>query len=141
MEAKLYLPGRKLGQAAYLNSGFVRMTMAADSTRESKPMGTLFRMALMSGDIAAINLHLRRGVDPNAIDSLGRSALMVAATRGHLDACRALLDAGACRNYRDREGRNAISVANQKTPQLLELLTDEVSIQNSDVSLNGAKVR
>ena len=40
-------------------------------------------------------MHLRAGTDLDATDTQGRSALILAASRGHLEVCKLLLEAGA----------------------------------------------
>ena len=97
--------------------------MAADSTDGAKPISTMLRIAVLSGDVTAVRLHLRRGADPNASDSRSRSALILAASRGHTGVCRVLLEAGAIRGHRDAEGRDAISCTNPGNDELVALLS------------------
>jgi RNA polymerase primary sigma factor len=52
-------------------------------------------MAILTGAIEAVRLHLRSGGDVDAADEKGRSPLMLAASRGRGDVCRLLLDTGA----------------------------------------------
>ena len=56
-------------------------------------------------------MHLRAGVDLDATDSHGRSALTLAVSRGHLDICELLLEAGADPTIKDSEGKDALAVA------------------------------
>jgi len=58
-----------------------------------------------------VALHLRRGVDVNAKDARGRSALILAAEKGHAEICKMLLEAGADPALRDDEGNDALSIA------------------------------
>ena len=56
-------------------------------------------------------MHLRSGTDLDATDTQGRSALILAASRGHLDVCNLLLEAGADLTTRDNAGNDALAVA------------------------------
>ena len=71
----------------------------------------LFRTAAIAGVKAVVALHLQRGVDVNATDDKGRSALILAAEKGHTEICRMLLEAGADAALRDDEGNDALSIA------------------------------
>ncbi len=84
----------------------------------------MFRMAVLSGNVRAIELQLEHGANPNALDASGRSVLMMAASRGHLDACRLLLDAGASRAFRSSDGRDAYSFASVENLELRALLVE-----------------
>jgi len=54
-----------------------------------------------------------QGVDINAIDTLGRTALMIAAEANHVDDVKVLLAAGADPMIRDRRGRAAADIAHE----------------------------
>ena len=71
----------------------------------------LFRTAAIAGVKAVVELHLQRGVDVNATDDKGRSALILAAEKGHTEICRMLLEAGADPALRDHEGNDALFIA------------------------------
>lgn len=89
----------------------------------SPRLGTLFRLTLASGVAAAVELHLRRGAPLHGRDAHGRTPLMLAAMRGHVDVCRALLQAGADAGLRDVNGDDAATLARAKghAPVLLLL--------------------
>lgn len=80
----------------------VRLTMAIDP---------LLRLAILSGKVAVVSHHVRRGIDVNCVDPAGRSPLMLAAGRGHVDVCTLLLEAGADSRTRDAIGFDAETVA------------------------------
>lgn len=65
----------------------------------------------MRGMEDAVRRHLARGVHVNSTDEHGRTALILAAGRGHPAICRILLDAGADRRLRDDSGLDADTVA------------------------------
>ena len=75
------------------------------------PLAPLLKMAILAGVKTAIVLHIRKGGDVNAIDNKGRTPLMLAASRGHIEICRMLLEAGADRFCLDDTGKDAISIA------------------------------
>jgi RNA polymerase primary sigma factor len=108
--------------------------VAADSTDRAKPISTMLRMAVLSGDVTAVRLHLRRGADPNASDSRGRSALILAASRGHTAVCRVLLEAGAIHGHRDAEGRDALSCTNPGNDDLVALLSANLLEERADTA-------
>jgi RNA polymerase primary sigma factor len=68
-------------------------------------------MAAISGVSAAVRIRVKRGDDVNATDEKGRSALHLAASRGHIETCRVLLHAGADPTACDHAGNDALSVA------------------------------
>ncbi|MBX3670797.1 MAG: sigma-70 family RNA polymerase sigma factor [Rhodocyclaceae bacterium] len=86
--------------------------MSDRPARCAKALNPLFRMAALAGVQTAVRLHIRRGDDLNAVDDKGRSALILAATRGHTETCRLLLEAGADPRILDNDGNDALSVAN-----------------------------
>jgi len=72
-----------------------------------------FRLAALSGASASLAVHIARGGDINATDGGGRTPLMLSASRGHLEACRLLLEAGADVSIRDEFGFDAHTIALQ----------------------------
>ncbi|WIG93318.1 sigma-70 family RNA polymerase sigma factor [Myxococcus sp. SDU36] len=81
---------------------------------QRKPLLPVFRMAVLAGGKPSVELHIRRGVNVNATDEKGRSPLILAASRGHVEICRLLLEAGADPSLRDCDGNDALSVAGAK---------------------------
>lgn len=74
-------------------------------------LNPLFRLAVLSGATSAVSFHLQRGIDINAKDGEGKSALILASSRGHLNVCRLLLESGADIAAVDKQGRTALDVA------------------------------
>ncbi|CAL62001.1 Putative RNA polymerase sigma-70 factor [Herminiimonas arsenicoxydans] len=70
-------------------------------------------MASLAGVEAAVQLHINRGDDINAIDASGRTPLMLAASRGHVRICELLIQAGACISSCDRENKDALQIAKE----------------------------
>lgn len=70
-----------------------------------------FRVAALSGVLPAIDYHIRRGDDVNGRDLDGQTPLFLAASRGHLEACIVLLEAGAAPNVKDNRGDDIVAAA------------------------------
>lgn len=75
------------------------------------PFPALFRMAVKSGSLPTVLLHIRRGLNVNAVGDRGRTPLMIAAASGRLEVCRLLLEEGAEAAARDAEGNSAVTIA------------------------------
>ena len=60
---------------------------------------------------AAVELLLNRGAALELVENRGRTALMIAAERGHAEIVEALLDAGAERKRQDAAGKTAADLA------------------------------
>ena len=59
-------------------------------------------------------MHVHAEADLDATDNKGRSPLILAVSRGHLDICKLLLDAGADPTTKDYEGNDALAVARER---------------------------
>jgi RNA polymerase primary sigma factor len=68
-------------------------------------------MAVLNNIPQSVLHFLRRGEDANALDDKGRTLLMLAASRGHAEICRLLLEAGADPLIHDHEGIDALTLA------------------------------
>lgn len=75
------------------------------------PSATPLYRAAEAADIEGVRRLLRDGADPNAPNTLGWTALMIAAANQHLDCVRLLLEAGADPNTSNLLGRNALMFA------------------------------
>ena len=78
---------------------------------KSKRLAPVFRMAVMAGIKASVQLHVQLGGDVNATDDKGRTPLILAASRGHAEICRLLLEAGADPTHVDQDGNDALRAA------------------------------
>jgi RNA polymerase primary sigma factor len=78
-----------------------------------KPLSPLLKLAVVSGVHTAVRLRVRGGDDIHATDEKGKTALHLAASHGHLETCRVLLQAGVDPTARDFQGANAITVAGE----------------------------
>ncbi|GMQ03197.1 hypothetical protein CsSME_00049086 [Camellia sinensis var. sinensis] len=70
--------------------------------RMDLPLSLCF--AAMRGDDLLLHQLLRRGMDPNELESNGRTALHIAASKGSVECVLLLLDYGADPNRKDSEG-------------------------------------
>jgi RNA polymerase primary sigma factor len=84
-------------------------TRAAVAQRNS--LNPAFRLAILSGSVESVRLHVHSVGDANATDEKGRSPLILAASKGRVDVCRLLLETGADPALKDHEGKDAVTVA------------------------------
>ena len=66
---------------------------------------------MLAGAVESVRMHLRAGTDLDATDTQGRSALILAVSRGHHDVCKLLLEAGADPTTKDNAGNDALAMA------------------------------
>jgi len=80
-------------------------------THQHNALPKLFRVAAITGAEATIRFYLNRDSDVNAIDEKGRSPLILAASRGNVEICRILLEAGANPSLKDTDGNDALTTS------------------------------
>lgn len=96
--------------------------------RMDLPLSLCF--AAMRGDDLLLHKLLRQGLNPNELDSNGRTALHIAASKGSVDCVLLLLDYGADPNRKDSEGNVPLwDALLGKHESVIKLLRD-----------NGAKI-
>lgn len=78
---------------------------------ETPPSPDEFREAAMRGDTAAVLQMVERGVDVNALDKEGRTALQLASFDGFDEVVKLLLQRGADATHVDSMGRTALMFA------------------------------
>lgn len=76
-----------------------------------RQLNQLLKMAAINGVQAAVQRHIERNKDIDARDSRGRTPLFLAASKGHFEICRLLLEAGADPCAADNAGNSAVAVA------------------------------
>jgi RNA polymerase primary sigma factor len=103
-------------------------------------LNPLFKMAVLSGAQPLVSMHIRRGTELNEIDEKGRTALIIAASKGHIEICRLLLDAGADPLIQDHDGNDALSLAlDKRSDNLAELLRKRISELNLGLSIGATQ--
>lgn len=70
-----------------------------------------FKMALTLGIATGVRLHIKNKASVNALDDNGRSPLIIAASKGHLEICRILIEADADPQLQDKSGYTALDYA------------------------------
>ena len=74
-------------------------------------LSPLFRAALQNGNLALVAAYLADDGQVNARDQRGRTPLMLAASRGHAEICRLLLENGANISETNDTGHTALEIA------------------------------
>lgn len=114
--AQQELDGSPTASAPHLAAGdagsspTIRMSQS-EIDKQRKPLSPAFRMAILSGAAESVRLFAHSISDANATDEKGRSPLMLAASKGRMDVCRLLLEAGADPALKDDEGNDAATLA------------------------------
>jgi outer membrane protein assembly factor BamB len=101
--------------------------------------GEDLREAARRGDVAAVRALLDRGVKPDAEGRHGLTALMVAASEGHLEVGRLLLERGADIDARERFFNTTVlgHAARMKKPEMVRWLLEKGST-DADSALDFA---
>ena len=107
--------------AMLLDAGLdVNLTYAHDLTALMWAAGHANVVPVGDG-LATVELLVSRGADLDRADDRGRTALMIAAERGHAEIAAWLVAHGADPDLKDREGKKAIDLA--AGPAVVEALT------------------
>ena len=80
----------------------------------SPTIDRLFMIALRTGSVVAARAFLARKETLSAVDGQGRSPLIIAATHGHVELVRALIEGGADLAAADGSGLTAADVPVEK---------------------------
>ncbi|KAL2236088.1 UNVERIFIED_CONTAM: Potassium channel AKT1 [Sesamum indicum] len=101
--------------------------------RMDVPLSLCF--AVSREDDLLLNHLLRRGLEPNELDSNGRSALHLAAAKGNLECVLLLLDYGADPNRRDSEGNVPLwdALLGKHEPVIKALVDNGATLSSGDV--------
>ena len=102
------------------------------SARSVRPIGPLLKLAALSGATAAVLARLRRGDDVNGVDDRGRTALLLACFRGHVDCCQSLLDAGADPFAEDDDGNSFMSIASRSGAETMQALAHRIDCRKGE---------
>lgn len=85
----------------------------------------VFRQAAHDGDLEQVKAFLKQGINYNAIDEGGQTALMFAAFNGHSEIVILLIETGAVINQRDSLGRTALLYGSTGPfPETVKILLD-----------------
>jgi RNA polymerase primary sigma factor len=95
-----------------------------------KPLNGLLKLASLSGNNEVVLLRINKGDDLNAVDEKGRTALILASSKGHIDVCKILLDAGADFRIKDFEYNDVLAVVPlDKKSELFKLVDQKLNNQ------------
>lgn len=84
-------------------------------------LNPLLKMAVSTGVITAVKLHILRGDNLDAKDNFGNTPLMIAASKRKIDICRILVEAGANIHALNSNGDTALDIA--KNINCVEVIT------------------
>src|SRR5699024_6080905 len=91
-------------------------------TSQEQSTGSLsaqrLREASLQGNMQRVQRAIRQGIDVNASDPAGRTALMLASYNGHYKIVQLLLKEGATVDDRNAEGRTALIRSEEHTSEL-----------------------
>jgi uncharacterized protein len=88
-----------------------RSRLSFDVGRANLVMDATWERAIRQGDVEAVRDHLRSGVDINALDRHGQTALMLAAHHGHGEIVELLVEQGADLNVTAKYTLSALMLA------------------------------
>src|SRR5215813_5657153 len=115
-----------------LSSACHRGTVASDQQTEGEKKLSPLLDAARKGDLSAVRTFLRTGVDVNAMDSNGNTALQCAAASGSIAVVQALLGAGADVRSQSKDGFTALhAAAVEHEVRIVELLLSAGADVNS----------
>ncbi len=99
----------------------------------------LFVQKAGEGDIFAVRLFLKAGMDPNAADEKGNTALIAAAKAGQREMVNLLLDEGAEIDGRDKKfgGTALVWAAIRGRTETVKLLLERGATSNAKEKMNG----
>jgi len=98
----------------------------------AKNLSPLFRLALKSGALDAIALHIHRGESPNGRDAAGLTPLMIAAINNQQACCTRLISLGADVSLLSTGGRTAVELAVEHGHLTLASILSPSGSSNSD---------
>ena len=87
---------------------------------------------MLAGAVESVRMHLRAETDLDATDTQGRSALILAVSRGHHDVCKLLLEAGADPTTKDNAGNDALAMARSCGETTVAELLHRASISTAE---------
>jgi ankyrin repeat protein len=100
-----------------------------------------FFAAVQARDLMAINAFFDAGINGNAQDGDGRTALSYAAARGDLEIVNALLSRGVDPNIKDKLGYTALSHAvDAKYDEVVDVLLNRSMLDPNARGLNGRPI-
>lgn len=108
---------------------------------------TALQSAAADGDLTRVRQLLADGIDVDGQDSAGRTPLLYAVSRGHIEVARVLIDAGAA-IHAQRSERSAFlsplcTAVDARQPEILQLLLDRGAgvrrEERSDLDLLGTQ--
>lgn len=106
--------------------GLVRHAAAQENTTPQAAFDSLLQRGLVvnngidnatmierieEGDLGAVRLFLKAGINPNLKDNQGRLPLSIAAEKGYAEIARVLIEAGASPALTDKYGRTPVRIA------------------------------
>jgi ankyrin len=120
------------------NGGPIRLTQMLKEISDQEHRIAQFINAARLGDVAKVDKFLSDGMDINAKNRSGNTALMEACASGHLDVINLLLDRQADPAIKNNIGETATSKAiRSRQYRVFKLLVDRKALQSEGIFVEG----
>ena len=109
--------------------------MDTNNKNSDGQLNPLLKMAVSTGVITAVKLHILRGDNLDAKDNFGNTPLMIAASKRKIDICKILIESGANVHALNSNGDTALDIAkNINCVEVIALLSSTPLANNPSLN-------